>query len=276
MSKQRGRRVWLTLVVLVSCVLIGTVLLAIGVMPGFARTAPLEIQTYSATRPQQARLDIQLDAGNVRIHRGNVQGVSIAGTKYFSLFGSENDVGLHMTWSDDTLHITQESAERPIHLGWTGVALDITVPAMVNINLTMRAGQIELDNIHGQVRVKTGADSITVHDSELTDGSVLDAGAGTLIATNTHLHGNVSLKSDTGMVAFSGDVDPQGTYAFHSEGGSISVALPDTASFIVDQLHSGIDTVANEFESKRVGAGPYAHVEIISNAGSIRLRRSEV
>lgn len=276
MSKQRGKRDWRKLVVVISCVLMGAVLLAIGATRSFARTAQLETLTYFMDRPRETSLNMTLETGSVRIHRGGGIGVSITGTKYFGAFGTTSDVWLKVIQSGNTLQINQGGSEGPIHLGWAGIDLDISVPSTVNVNLTMQAGNVALDGIQGRARIKTGSDSITITNSLLTDGTELDAGAGTVFVADTILSGKVGMNSNTGMVAFSGDMDPRGMYTFHSDVGTVSVALPGTTSFIVDKMHSGISSIENEFETAHVGRGPYAHIEIFSGTGPVRLRKSEV
>lgn len=273
---RKARRAWLVVVVLVCCVLLGGMLIGIGATSSFTRTAPLAERSYAIQPGQPASLNVRLDAGSIHIQRSNDASIHLAGTRHYSLLGSPENVQVNASQIGNMLRVEQTAQEGPLHLGWTGLDLNIRVPATTNLKLSVESGAVAIEGINGQVNVVASVGAITLDGSNLTDGSSIYSNTGTITARDVTLHGHVSLSSGVSAVAFSGKLDANGTYAFRSDNGAVSVALPRDASFIVDRLSTTSTTILNEFQTTHAGRGPYAHIELVSRNGPLRLRKVSV
>lgn len=271
---EKRRRAWLVAVVLLCCVLLGGMLVGVGVTSSFTHTAPLAERSFAILPGQPATLAVRLDAGSIHIQRSNDASIHLAGTRYYSLLGRPENVQVQTLQTGSTLHVEQAAQEGVLHLGWTGLDLNISVPATTNLKLSVGSGAVTIEGMNGLVNVNASVGVITLDNSSLADGSSISSDTGTVIARNVTLHGHASLSSGVSTVAFSGKLDANGTYAFHSNGGAVSVALPDNASFIVDRLSTTNASISNEFRSIRVGQGPYAHIALVSQNGPLLLRKA--
>lgn len=270
---RKGRRAWLVVVVLVCCVLLGGMLLGIGATGSFTRTAPLAERSYATQPGQPASLDVRLDAGSIHIQRSNDASIHLSGTRHYGFLGKVEDVQVHVSQVGNTLYVKQTAQEGLLHLGWTGLDLNVSVPSTTNLRLSVGSGIVAIAGVSSQVDVFASVGAVTLDGSNLEDGSSIYSNTGTVTARDVTLHGHVSLSSSVSTVAFSGKLDANGIYAFRSNNGAVSVALPGDASFIVDKLSTTSTSISNEFRTTRVGHGPYAHIVLVSQNGPLRLRK---
>ncbi|EFH87275.1 hypothetical protein Krac_8605 [Ktedonobacter racemifer DSM 44963] len=273
---RKRRRAWLVVVVLVCCVLLGGMLIGIGATGSFTRTASLEERSYAAQPGQPASLDIRLDAGSIHIQRSNDASIHLSGTRHYGFLGRVEDVQVQVSQVGNMLYVKQTAQEGLLHLGWTGLDLNVSAPSTTNLRLSVGSGIVAISGMSSQVNVFASVGAVTLDDSNLENGSSIYSNTGTVLVRDVTLHGHVSLSSSVGTVAFSGKLDANGLYAFHSNNGAVSVALPSDASFIVDKLSTTSTIISNEFRTTHVGHGPYAHIVLMSQNGPLLLRKMGV
>jgi hypothetical protein len=144
------------------------------------------------------------------------------------------------------------------------VDLDVTVANEANITVQTNDGDIEVDNVNGQLSLTS--DSGTINVSQVT------------------LKGKSTLHNDSGSIWFDGTIGSDSTSRFQSISGSIDVTLPQDVSFHTDVItNSG--SFNTDFPEVRiqppdthqahanVGNAPRSSVTIISDSGSIDLHK---
>jgi hypothetical protein len=235
--------------------------------------------------------------GNVRIHTGNTNGVTISATQADGLFGTNNNA-VQYSQNGNTIDVT---APGGFFLG--GIDLDITVQNAADIQVKDGSGDIEVAGTSGNVVANAGSGNITINGvqqgtvqamagsgdvnvSNLNDSVTLHSGSGDVEAHNvdgqvnatdgsgdvtvrdSNLSGQSLLQSGSGDVTFSGSLAPSGSYQMHSGSGDVHVTLPDDAAFQLN-AHSDSGDVSNDFGSNSVGNGQRPSLQINTGSGDI-------
>ena len=141
--------------------------------------------------------------------------------------------------------------------------LDVTVPNEADLVLQTDSGNIDVTGVNGQVN--------------------LTSDSGTITLSQVSLARNSSVSTNSGDIRFDGAIDPNRSYQFQSESGSVDVTLPPDTSF-----HAAVTTNSGSFNSDfpevnsqpsggnivgDVGDSPRANVMIKTDSGSINLNK---
>jgi hypothetical protein len=239
-------------------------------------------------------LIIRNPAGSLRIHSGVTNTVEVMATKYiYGWFARGEEGAIDATQDGNTIRVTSGSNYRWSPLGGLRyVNLDITVPEQCDIQVDGSAGSIRIEGISGQVKGATSAGTIHVQQTDLKGQSSLTTSAGTIhvqqaiiegqssLTTNmgtihvqqATLKGWINFQTSAGTIYFAGELDPQGSYRFGTNMGSIDVVLPGDSAFTLAAA-TDLGSVHNQFGSTTVGPAPHARLELRTNLGSVNVRR---
>jgi hypothetical protein len=144
------------------------------------------------------------------------------------------------------------------------VDLNVIVANEANLTVQTNDGDIEVDNVSGQLS--------------------LTSDSGTITASQVTLEGTSTLRNNSGSISFDGAIAPNSTSHFQTSSGSIDVTLPPDASFHAD-VTTNSDSFNSDFPEMRiqapdvhqthgnVGNDPHTTVTIITDSGSIDLRK---
>ena len=111
-------------------------------------------------------------------------------------------------------------------------------------------GSVSADNIQGTL-------SLTLNNGEIKLQHVV-------------LIGSSQVTAEHGSIAFDGNLNPHGSYRFHTEIGAIDLSLPANSSFNLEVV-TGHGSVKNEFGNTLVGDEPRALLRVSTELGSISL-----
>ncbi len=255
--------------------------LAIGSYTTFAHSWPIFGPT-SITVAAHPTLVIEsqryeeVDQPAIRVHAG-----SDAHTMIFQVMSPGN---ISLPWNFGISNIQQNSDSSVIVLGDDpvyGRTFDVTVPADTDVRIYSDSASINLSGLTGQVDVNSNNASITLTDCHVQGTSLLHSNSGAITVTQSTLAGSVALSNNDGPITFNSAIDSTGSYVFENNQGSISVTLPQSASFHVDAKTNGgsISTnyaaihVQNNEAHASVGNAPQAVVTLTTNNGTITLNK---
>ena len=222
------------------------------------------IETHTFSVETQPKIIIKNNAGAIRVHPGGEEyQVVVQTTRRGRVWlGGHIDVQYDQKTAKNSLAVKANGGWSFIGSQW--VDFDITVPRNADLELKNDAGSITVDGIAGQFSCVTNAGSVKVTDS--------------------WLYGNSRLKTDAGSIAFSGALDPRGSYSMGSDAGSVSVTLPPNASFRLDartdvgSINSDFPlTIQRDYPGGKarcdVGLPPYPTLKLRTDVGSINIRQ---
>ncbi len=226
-----------------------------------------EIRRFSVR--EHPRIVVDNDFGSIHV-RGEGQGneVSIQATQRNWLLLGETaaPAQIHYEQNNDDNSVTITVERSGSGLSVTEVILNITVPWYTDLNLSTKAGSIDVITVTGQMSLHTNAGSINVQQSTLG--------------------GNSIVQTNAGSVSFEGAIDPQGVYQFMTNTGSVHVVLPGNTAFHVDartdigsittNVPGVLVTRLNYLNSEAhgdVGNPPRGSITLRSNLGSIYLQQ---
>jgi DUF4097 and DUF4098 domain-containing protein YvlB len=166
----------------------------------------------------------------------------------------------------------------------------VSVAGVNGANIDTNSGSLNITDISGPVNVSTINGDVIAQNikgqmsMESMNGSIrATAVAGQLRAVTQNgdvvireavLNGQSAMKTNYGLVRFSGTLDPRGTYMLGTHSGNVNLALPGNSAF---QLHAstGSGSIYNEFGRNIVGSAPLAQITIsIIGGGSIAINKS--
>lgn len=131
-----------------------------------------------------------------------------------------------------------------------GANVDIVVPEETDINLNIGGGQIEIENVTGEMTIDSGGGPIKLND--------------------VTLKGTSSLRTGAGPIEFDGALDSQGRYHIRSGAGPIDITLPADSSFSLDTDARHVD---NDFGSTEVGSSPHPRLTIDNTIGGVEIHK---
>jgi hypothetical protein len=292
--------------------LIVIVILAILFASGFVsrastfRGAP-ETRTFQ-TLSGTPNLVITDPNGNVRVHTGNSDGITITATRSDSLFGGNSNNAVQYKQDGNTINVTAPGGFGFL-FGSGSVDLDVSVPDTANVQVQSGSGDIEIAGPNGNIVARSGSGDVTINgvqqgtvEADAGSGSVnvanvdaamtLHSGSGDVDARNvdgqvnaTDGSGDVSVRDSTlsgqslletgsGDVNFSGTLAPDGSYQMRSGSGDVNVTLPNNVSFQLN-AHSDSGDVSNEFGSNSVGSAPRPPLQINTGSGDIEINSGD-
>ncbi len=166
-------------------------------------------------------LSVHNKAGNIRLHSGSDAQILVVATKRPSGFlTAASDTNLErvkiVVQQSGNRVTVQVEQDRWLLFKQLTIDLDITLPATVaRIDVTLKAGNLEVAGIRGLIQAKVDAGNLDVLDNTiLSDGSRLVTSAG-----------NVTLR---------GSMDPAASVAAEVKAGNLRVNLPRTTAIYVD------------------------------------------
>lgn len=227
-----------------------------------------EIRRFSVR--EHPRIVVDNDFGSIHV-RGEGQGneVSIQATQRNWLLLGETaaPAQIHYEQNNDDNSVTITVERSGSGLSVTEVILNITIPWYADLNLSTKAGSVDVITVTGQMSLHTNAGSINVQQSTLT--------------------GSSSVQTNAGSVSFEGAIDPQGVYQLMTNTGSVHVVLPGNTAFHVDartdigsittNVPGVLVTRLNYLNSEAhgdVGNPPRGSITLRSNLGSIYLQQT--
>lgn len=227
-----------------------------------------EIRRFSVR--EHPRIVVDNDFGSIHV-RGEGQGneVSIQATQRNWLLLGETaaPAQIHYEQNNDDNSVTITVERSGAGLSVTEVILNITIPWYTDLNLSTKAGSVDVITVTGQMSLHTNAGSINVQQSTLA--------------------GNSSVQTNAGSVSFEGAIDPQGVYQLMTNTGSVHVVLPGNTAFHVDartdigsittNVPGVLVTRLNYLNSEAhgdVGNPPRGSITLRSNLGSIYLQQT--
>ena len=227
-----------------------------------------EIRRFSVR--EHPRIVVDNDFGSIHV-RGEGQGneVSIQATQRNWLLLGETaaPAQIHYEQNNDDNSVTITVERSGSGLSVTEVILNITIPWYADLNLSTKAGSVDVITVTGQMSLHTNAGSINVQQSTLA--------------------GSSSVQTNAGSVSFEGAIDPQGVYQFMTNTGSVHVVLPGNTAFHVDartdigsittNVPGVLVTRLNYLNSEAhgdVGNPPRGSIILRSNLGSIYLQQT--
>ena len=210
----------------------------------------------------QPTLVINNKAGSVRVRAGQEGQVGITTTRRGYLFNQRPD-------NDAQISYNQEAASNRVTarveawkaFGKNAIDFDVVVPPQSNLELVTNAGIVSVQNIAGQITLRSDA--------------------GTISASQVTLRGQSRLRTNAGSISFNGVLDPAGDYELSTDLGTVDATLPADASFNLE-AKTDLGTVTTNFPlahsqmtraSGQVGSGPYPRLHVKTNLGTVTVRR---
>ncbi|MGH2482482.1 MAG: DUF4097 family beta strand repeat-containing protein, partial [Ktedonobacteraceae bacterium] len=201
-------------------------------------------------------------AGSVRVRAGQEGQVSISTTRRGYLFNQRLDNDAQVSYNQDsTINRVTARVETWKPFGKNAIDFDLVVPPKASLELVTNAGSVSVQDITGQMTLRSDA--------------------GTITANQVTLHGQSRLRTNAGTITFNGALDPAGDYDLSTDLGTVNATLPADASFSLEaQTDLGIVStnfpLAQAQKSKangQVGTGPYPRLKLKTDLGSIRVFR---
>jgi hypothetical protein len=203
------------------------------------------------------RLEIDSFAGNVTVRAGEANTIRVVATKKASNRSNLDRIEIDWHEQDDGLRIETSHSRRTASN--MSVELEITAPAGSRLELDSGAGNIQVEDIAGEMDVHTGAGNVDVQRAE----------------------GRVSLDTGAGNITYDGT--PQGNCRVETGAGNITLKLPaevdvevelDTGIGNVDVSGFDVDGEVSRGEVDGIiGSDPQSRIEAHTGAGNIDLVR---
>ncbi len=229
-------------------------------------------ENHEFTVGDGARLEVQNRAGNVSVAKGAAGQMRVVVTKRArGLMGGATEADLErlqveVTQSGDTVRvITGRGVDTSLFKHIT-VDLDITVPATVDLDLRLNAGNTRVHDITCGLRAEMNAGNVDLIGVTIRGASQLTLNAGNLTLRGTLAEGaTLETQVNAGNARF----------AFPADAG-IAVEAKTTAG----SLHSDIEQIrvsrhfASASASGTIGASRGARLRATVNAGSLSFDRA--
>ncbi|HLI07735.1 MAG TPA: DUF4097 family beta strand repeat-containing protein [Ktedonobacteraceae bacterium] len=256
---RRRRSPWLWIVtVLIVFSLLGTIMSRYGgsapdfmpmkqhSFPAYQQQPSGQKQVFSVDSQAVPTIVINDAEGDVQIQGGNSQGAVVVQTDGPDAIVNQS--------SPEALSINTDGSED----------VTVTVPNDVNLTIISGDGDVNVDDVSGQMTLNGGSGDITMQGDTLTGDSII--------------------KSSDGDITFQGQLDPSGSYQFISTGGgSVDLTLPSSSAFSLAATTSSGSIDASDFSQQpqqtgsgatlhgNVGNAPRALLTITTNSGDISL-----
>lgn len=267
----RRRRRWPVIVLIV--VLVLGLLGAASYLSSsvFGKTTNLPQRSFQVTGTPT--LVIKNDTGKVHIQRGSDSTVSVKASEYTGFFDNPDNIQVTTTQNGNEIDvIVTEKDSFHIGISYEKVDLDIVLPASSNIQANLDTGNIEISDVSGQMNLETDTGSIDIKRADISGNSSFNVDTGSIDFENGSISGQTHFSTDTGKITFDGSLAPNGNYTFEADMGSIDLTLPADSSFSLD-ARTDTGKVNNDFASSSVGSNPTSKLQIITDTGSISLRK---
>lgn len=220
-------------------------------------------ETHTFTVGPQPTVVLKNRAGSITLRAGDEGQVGVTTHRRGYLFSPRFEKEMPIAYSQDDANNTvsvQAMNWRPF--GKNVIDFEVVVPPQADLQLTTSFGQIAVEHVAGRL--------------------VLRSEAGTIQATQVTLRDTSSLKTSAGTIVFEGDLAPSGNSELITSLGTINATLPAASSFAFD-AQTGLGNVAtnlplvqtqrNQAHGTVGGPGPYPHLKLKTDVGSINLAR---
>ena len=200
-------------------------------------------------------LEIRNFAGNVSVRAGEDNAIHVVAIKRASRTNALNEITVSMSEQGDRVVVRTRKTDN-----WPSARVDlqITAPPGTEMDLHTGAGNVELGDLTGSIRVHSGAGDIDARGAA----------------------GPMQLGTGAGSVRYEGT--PSGTCRFETGAGDITLRLPANPNVRVDlgtglgSIHMGYDvdgqTSARDVEGV-IGDGDQGTIYAHTGVGSISVRR---
>ncbi|GCE28650.1 hypothetical protein KDA_41340 [Dictyobacter alpinus] len=234
-SRRRRPRFWFAIVF--------CVILIVGMWSYAASSARIgsfgkpHLASYASVQEYKgSTLDLQASSADIHVHFGTSDNVRVS-TNNGDGFKGESD--------GQTIHLEQQDGGKG-PFSFTNNDLDITVPAKMNLNLETKSGNIEIDNVDGKINATAASGDIKINQARIADGS--------------------NLKTESGNIDFTGNLDASSHYTFEANSGDIKVNLPaSNPAKVTTNTQNG--DVHNPGAGTTTASSPDLHIN--TNSGDI-------
>ncbi len=272
MLPARRRRPWLW--VLAAMLVMGLLAGLVAVVSTALYRSVIESKVFSVSGIPT--LVMQVPSGSVHIESGLSGQVRVVANKRVFL-GNSALLPVHAAQSGSTITITSEEPGGLGLLSNNAVEFDVSVPGQSNLSITANNGSIQANGIIGTIQLHAssgsiqadnlaGALTLLTESGAITGGNLkgqmtLSASSGSITVSGVNATNNSSFQTQSGAIDFQGTLVPAGTFLFRAESGSITLTLPQNASFQVDaSTHSGaIDSDFSAVQVQRGDSGAEAY-----------------
>jgi flagellar basal body-associated protein FliL len=270
MENNNNRNIWIILgivvVLLCCCVLaVGAIIAAAGTglfaavpvvrQGSIGRVSERTEQVYSVG--QAPMLEVDNFAGNVVVSSGESGRIRVLVTKQATSSNNLERIDVRIDQQDDGLRI---ETSRPGNLmSNASVNIEVFVPDDAQLDLSTGAGNVDVEDVLGQIAAHTGA------------GNVQVGGAAAAVALDT----------GAGEVDYEGQ--PRGTCTFRTGAGNVTLRLPADlgASLVLDTgigniSLGGFDVQGNTRGTHvegTIGSGEQATIQANTGVGNVTLIR---
>ncbi len=250
-------------------------------------------------------LVINGSSGSFHIHEGTTNQVIIQGNEYeYGLINNFNNIQVQYAQQGNTITLSEN--EGLDILGNSGISMDITVPANLDVAIhggstdadltnidgqvttNIASGNLRLTNTYGPLNLNTSSGDIVItgeqgavsahtssgniHINRLTGPVDLSTGSGDITLDQANISGQDHLQTSSGNIHFNGTLDPRGTYQMNTSSGNITLNLPANSSFRLSAATDSGD-INNAFNTTTVGNAPYATLTLKVSSGNINLQK---
>jgi DUF4097 and DUF4098 domain-containing protein YvlB len=260
-----NRTVWIVVAVIVvgvllcCCVVVaGAAVAGLYAFPisrevGFARMEETTEQVFIVG--EAPSLEVENFAGRVTVRSGESGEIRVAVTKRALSSDRLDQIDVNVSEQDDGVRI--RTSGPGVLTGNMSVDLEAFVPADARLELDTRAGNVEVDDVRGEISTHSGAGNVRVQGAAAP----------------------VRLDTNAGEIDYEGE--PEGDCFFNSAAGNITLRLPADANVEV-RLRTGVgninlgdfdvegETSRTEVEGM-IGTGGEATIEARTGAGNITL-----
>ncbi len=264
--ENRNRTVWIVALILVGVLLCCCMLVVGTALTGILATAPLsrdvgfsrveERSEQAFTVEEAPQLRVDNFAGDVTVQSGAGGQIRVVVTKSAMNSDALNRINVDLREDDDGVRI--ETSHPGINTNMS-VDFEISVPADARLDLRTGAGNVEVDDVEGEISAHTGAGNVRVQGTSAP----------------------VALETGAGNINYEGE--PAGDCTFQTGAGSITLSLPEDLNAEVG-LTSGmgnVDVRGFDVEGQtsrtevdgRIGSGEEATIEAHTGAGNVTLTR---
>jgi hypothetical protein len=167
-------------------------------------------------------LDVSNFAGEITVRSGQNGILHVVAIKRASTRNLFERIEVNVAERDGRVVIRADVADRPVNLGSTSVALEITAPAGASLDLDTGAGVVDVRGITGPIDARSGAGTMDVRDAS----------------------GPLDLNMGAGNITYVGT--PIGDCSFTAGVGNITLRAPADLNVEVD-LDTGIGAIAVDF-----------------------------
>ncbi len=265
-GKPQKRRGWLRplIVVLIILAVLGATSSGFRFLGIGTTTTTLGPKTFIVDN--QATITVTDNVGNITIHKGSGNQVVVNATVKEDIFGHNPQVDFQNADNNGDLAISVKDDRSGLgFFNLSSVDLDITVPDNMVLDLHTSLGNIDIEDVQGQVTAESNAGNVTVTDAHLSGRGQLHSNAGNVDFEGDFAdYANYTLKTNAGNVTGTFDPNDNVSIEAHTNAGNIDSE--------VSSVHTSEDGPVDKRARGDLGSDENrAHVSLETNAGNINI-----